>query len=354
MRPPQVPRRTAVVRPETPVARPTAGDRASARPAPPARPAATGRPGPAEPVPVVPRPARPRPAVPAAPVPSQRPPAESGPSAALARLAPTPRPTVLATAERFAERTRLRRRLTRRRLAWSAAGALATAALGWVAFFSPVLALDVAEVEVVGQGTVVDPATVLEVVARYDGTPLPRLDTVELRRGVLDVPGVRAAEVARDWPHGLRITLVSREPVAAVPAPAEGAGAPGDGGADAAAAGYLLLDVEGVQVGRSAEPPAGLPVVAVPADDPDARAMTAVLAVLESLPAELADQVTGAGAGSEDTVSLTLADGARVEWGSAEESALKARVVLTLRAAPASAGASVFDVSAPTMPITHS
>lgn len=358
MRPPQVPRRTAAVRPETPASRPAASDRASARRDGAARPAATGRPGPAEPVPVVPRPARPRPAVPAAPVPSQRPPAEAGPSSALARLAPTPRPTVLATAERFAERTRLRRRLTRRRLAWSAAGALAAAALGWVAFFSPVLALDVAQVEVVGQGTVVDPATVLEVVARYDGTPLPRLDTVELRRGVLDVPGVRAAEVARDWPHGLRITLVSREPVAAVPAPAEGSGAPtgapGDGGADAAAAGYLLLDVEGVQVGRSAEPPAGLPVVAVPADDEDARAMTAVLAVLESLPPELADQVTGAGAGSEDTVSLTLADGARVEWGSAEQSALKARVVLTLRAAPASAGASVFDVSAPTMPITHS
>lgn len=357
MRPPQVPRRTATVRPENPGRRPAAGDRTSSRADGAARrdaaprPAATGRPGPAEPLPVVPHPARPRPAAPAAPVPSQRPPAEVHPSTALSRLASAPRPTVLATAERFAERTRLRRRLTRQRLAWSAAGAAAVGALGWVAFFSPVLALDVEQVEVVGEGTVVDPATVLDVVGAYDGTPLPRLDTVELRRGVLDVPGVRAAEVARDWPHGLRITLVSREPVAAVPAPAEG---PGGGGSDAATAGYLLLDVEGVQVGRSAEPPAGLPVVAVPADDEDARAMTAVLAVLESLPPELADQVTGAGAGSEDTVSLTLADGARVEWGSAEQSALKARVVLTLRAAPASAGASVFDVSAPTMPITHS
>ena len=118
--------------------------------------------------------------------------------------------------------------------------------------------------------------------------------------------------------------------------------------------GFLLLDVEGVQVGRSPEPPASLPVVEVPAGDEDARAMTAVLAVLESLPPELADQVTGAGARSEDTVSLTLLDGARVEWGSAEQSALKARVLLTLRAAAASTGASVFDVAAPTMPITRS
>ncbi|GEN79234.1 cell division protein FtsQ/DivIB [Actinotalea fermentans] len=269
---------------------------------------------------------------------------------------------MLATAERFAERARLRRRLTRRRAVWSAVGVVAAVALGWLAFLSPVLALDVTAVEVVGEGTVVDPASVLAVVAAYDGTPLPRLDTVELRRGVLDVPGVRAAEVARDWPHGLRITLVSREPVAAVPAPSEDAAAAADQGGHGApaadqqagqAAGYLLLDVEGVQVGRAAEPPVGLPVVNVPPDDEDARAMTAVLAVLESLPPELAEQVSAAGAASEDTVSLTLADGARVEWGSAEQSALKARVLLTLRAAPASAGAAVFDVAAPTMPITR-
>ncbi len=294
--------------------------------------------------------------MPSAPVPSPGPPSGvARPSSALDRLAPATRPTVLATAERFAERRRLRRRLTRRRVAWSAAGLGAVGVLGWVTFFAPVLALDLAQVEVVGEGTVVDPATVLAVVAEYDGTPLPRLDTVELRRGVLDVPGVRAAEVARDWPRGLLITLVSREPVAAVPAPtaaSDAAGAPSNGGAPPA--GYLLLDVEGVQVGRSADAPAGLPVVGVPVDDRDARAMTAVLAVLQSLPPELASQVAAAGATSEDAVSLTLTDGARVEWGSAEQSALKARVVLTLRAAPASADAAVFDVAAPTTPITRS
>lgn len=275
-----------------------------------------------------------RAAVPARPVPSPR--AEV--STALERLAPSPRPTVLATAERFAERTRLRRRLTRRRLMWSAAGVAVLAVLGWLVLLSPVLALDVAKVQVVGEGTVVDPATVLAVVAEHDGTPLPRLDTVALRRDLLDVPGVRAAEVARDWPRGLRITLVSREPVAAVPADE----------------GFWLLDVEGVQVGRSAQPPAGLPVIGVSTGDTDARAMTAVLAVLESLPPELAEQVTAAGAASEDTVSLTLADGVRIDWGSAEQSALKTEVVLTLRSTPAGAGAAVIDVSAPTMPITRS
>lgn len=252
------------------------------------------------------------------------------------------RPTVVAgTVERFAERVEMRRRITRRRAIGGAIGVGVAGVLAWVLLWSPVLALDIAEVDLGGQGTVVDPATVMAVVQPQDGTPLPRLDTVELRRAILDVPGVRAAEVARVWPHGLRITVVSREPVAAVP-----------DGADLGA-GFVLLDVEGVQVGRATEAPVGLPVISVPVDDEDALAMTAVLTVLQGLPPELADQVAAASAETQDTVRLVLADGAEVEWGSADRSALKARVLLTLRSSPASAGAAVFDVSAPTLPITR-
>lgn len=217
------------------------------------------------------------------------------------------------------------------------AAAAVLGALVWLGFFSPVLALDLAEVELTGEGAVVEAAAVLDVVRPYAGTPLPRLDTVELRRSVLDVPGVRSAEVARIWPHGLRLTIVAREPVAAVPA---------DGG-------FTLLDVEGVPVGRSDGVPDGLPEVSVPLSE-DARALTAVLTVLERLPADLADEVVAASAESQDTVRLELADGALVEWGSADETALKARVLETLRAAEASRDAEVYDVSAPRLPITRS
>ena len=251
------------------------------------------------------------------------------------------RPAVVSSgsAARFAERAQMRRRLTIRRIALVGGAVTATALLGWLLLLSPVLALDLAEVQLTGEGTVVDAAAVVAVVAPFDGTPLPRLDTVALRRAILDVPGVRAAEVARQWPHGLVITVVSREPVAAVPG-AEG--------------GFALLDVEGIQVGRTDAAPPGLPVISVPLDDPDHRAMTAVLTVLKQLPAEVALQVTTVSAQSQDTVRFGLADGAVVEWGSADQTALKARVLITLRAAPASSGAAVFDVSAPTWPITRS
>ncbi|NCT89968.1 FtsQ-type POTRA domain-containing protein [Cellulomonas sp. APG4] len=251
------------------------------------------------------------------------------------------RPPVVSTgsAARFAERVALRRRLARRKVGWAAAVVAVLAAAGWLLLLSPVLALDAARIEVSGEGTVVDAAVVREVVARHDGTPLPRLDTVALRREVLDVPGVRAAEVARLWPHGVSVTVVSREPVAAVPH--------ADGG-------VALLDADGVQVGRSDAAPEGLPLVEVPLDEPGARTLTAVLTVLRQLPEALAAEVVAVSARTQDTVRLTLDDGAVVEWGSADQGALKARVLETLRAAEASAGVSVYDVSAPTLPITRS
>ena len=251
------------------------------------------------------------------------------------------RPPVVSSgsAARFAERAAMRRRLTRQRIALGSGSAAVIALLGWLLFVSPVLAVDLAEVRFEGQGTVVDPAALSAVVQPYAGTPLPRLDTVTLRRAVLDVPGVRAAEVSRQWPHGLLVTVVSREPVAAVPQD--------DGG-------FALLDVEGIQVGRSDTPPEGLPVISVPLDDPDARAMTAVLTVVRQLPVDLAAQIATASADSQDTVSFGLRDGATVEWGSADQTALKIAVLATLRTAPASQTASVFDVSAPAWPITRS
>ncbi len=250
----------------------------------------------------------------------------------------TPRqPGAVGTAARFAERERQRKRILRDRvLTWSAVG-LVLAVVGWVLLFSPVLALhaDQIEVVVVGDATVVDTAQVGAVLSVADGTPLPRLDTVSLRRSVLEVPGVRAASVNRAFPHAVVVTVVAREPVAAVP--------DGDG--------VVLVDAEAVQVGRADAAPPGLPVLDVSVDQP--RALAAVLTVLDELPQALAEQVTAAGAGSPDSVFLELSDGTRVEWGSAEENALKAEVLVTLRAS-GPAGVQVYDVSAPTLPITRS
>lgn len=238
---------------------------------------------------------------------------------------------------RFEERARARRTRTRQKWAAITGGALAVGSVGWLLLLSPVLALDPQDVHVEGAGSVVAVDQVLAVVDAHAGTPLPRLDTVGLRDEVLEVPGVREARVTRGWPHGLLVVLVAREPVAAVP--------------EAEGGGFALLDMEGVQVGRVDAAPDGLPVVDVPVGD--ARTLTAVLDVLEQLPADLLAQVEAVSARTQDTVAMKLRDGVQVDWGSAAETPLKIAVLGTLRSSGAAAGATVIDVSAPRLPITR-
>ncbi len=141
------------------------------------------------------------------------------------------------------------------------------------------------------------------------------------------------------WPSGLLIELTSREPVAAVPA---------EGG------GFTFLDAEATEVGRADEAPAALPIVSVPASDNRARVLASVLGVINQLPVELRDRVQDVSAGTEDTVTFVLRDGPEVEWGSAEDTPLKAEVLQVLLSSGRAEGARVIDVSAPTLPITGS
>ncbi|KQR11242.1 peptidase S9 [Cellulomonas sp. Leaf334] len=257
---------------------------------------------------------------------------------------PVAPPVVSTSSEaRFAERSRARRNLARRQLLLVSGSTVVVGALGWLLFFSPVLALDPAQVHIEGAGTVVAVDQVLEVVGAHATTPLPRLDTVGLRDEVLEVPGVREARVTREWPQGVAVVLVAREPVAAVPEQPATA-MPGQ-------AGFALLDMDGVQVGRVDAAPEGLPVVDVPVGDK--RTLGAVLSVLQQLPADLLAQVGDVSARTQDTVTMKLRDGVQVDWGSAGETPLKIAVLSALRASPAAAGATVIDVSAPRLPITR-
>lgn len=240
-----------------------------------------------------------------------------------------------AVVDPFTQRARYRRRLTRRKALLAVAGAATVVATAWVTFFSPALALDPARIVVTGAGTVVAGGDVTAVLEQYVGTPLPRLDTIGLRDDLLDVPGVREVRVMRDWPRGLTVTLVSREPVAAVPADD----------------GVSLVDTDGVRVGHADAAPQGLPLVDVPLED--SLTLGAVLQVLAGMDPALAAEVTDVAATSRDDVVLTLSDGLSVEWGSAEKTALKSSLVQTLRSSGATAGASVVDVSAPTMPVVR-
>jgi len=241
--------------------------------------------------------------------------------------------------ERKDEREAERRAAKRRRLAivWGrrAGYALVAGALVWLVLLSPVFALDPQKVQVSGYGTVVDPEEVRTLVDSDEGESLATLSLGQLTSQLKDIPGVREAHVERSWPDGLVITLESREPAAAV---------------HQAGGGYILVDDEGVQVGRSNKAPKELPTLAVPVDKP--KVLAAALGVINAMPTELRDRIVSISAPTVDSVSFTLRKGPTVEWGSAEDSELKVKVLNVLLTSKQAKKADVIDVSAPTLPIT--
>lgn len=263
----------------------------------------------------------------------------TGATSAVSVTGSAPKVAVLSTgmSERHAEQKAMRRhRLIRQVAAWSAA-VVVVAAVSWALFASDMLSFDADHLVVKGTGTTVDMEAVVAVVAGQEGTSLALVNISDLREEILQVPNIRDVSIQRQWPSGLAVDIVAREPVAAVPV--EG--------------GVALMDQDAVVVDTVPEAPVELPVINIPLTGDDERTLDAALAVLKSLPDDLRAEVASIAAATQDAVTLTLRDGVVIEWGSSQDSALKAQVVRTLRTAEVSRGAAVFDVSAPTFPITR-
>jgi cell division protein FtsQ len=204
--------------------------------------------------------------------------------------------------------------------------------LAWLLWGSPVLAVHAVEVD--GAGTLTA-AEVVEVAGVAEGTPLLRVDVGAAEARVARLPQVASVEVTRGWPRSVVITVVERAPVAVV----EQAGT------------RSLVDADGVLFDTVTGPvPAGVVPLDVAHPGPDDRVMRAALAALVALPAEVRADVAAASATTTEDVTLVLADGTTVLWGSAEDAGDKADALVALLGqlgSGALAPAGTIDVSAP-------
>ncbi|MFC2311342.1 MAG: cell division protein FtsQ/DivIB, partial [Rothia dentocariosa] len=97
----------------------------------------------------------------------------------------------------------------------------------------------------------------------------------------------------------------------------------------------------------------------------DSAAFRTVANVLSALPSSILTQVKEARASSTSNINLTLKDGVVVQWGTAEESDLKAKVLTKLMEAvredqsktaqqgQAANKVNTYDVSSPRVPVTR-
>jgi cell division protein FtsQ len=199
--------------------------------------------------------------------------------------------------------------------------------LAWVVLLSPWLRVQTVEVS----GTVrLSREDVLQQAQPWVGDAMVIADLEALERTVGENVVVRQVRVERGWPGALRVRVVERVPVAAVPAGSR----------------YSLVDNDGVVVEEAAKVPKGLAVVEVDLLTGGAPALRATLAVIDTLPDELLAEVRKIGANGANSVWFVLRNESRVEWGNPDQPELKASVLSALRAQKAR----VYDVTAPAAP----
>ncbi|UUZ59644.1 cell division protein FtsQ/DivIB [Nocardioides sp. B-3] len=235
----------------------------------------------------------------------------------------------LRTRQRFA-----RRQWARRWMRWkyAVASVLLVALVvtaGWLVFFSA--ALSVSKVEVAGN-ELLSEQKVLRIAAVPEGEQLAFVDLDDAARRVATLSEVKDVDVTRARPDGVLITVTERTAVAVVELAGKIRG----------------LDAEGIVFRDYKAAPLGLPRVR-PTTTAGTDALKEAAGVVSALPDDLAARVDHVEVKTIDQITLVLRDGRQVLWGSAEESELKATVLVTLLQ---NRDAKVYDVSVPASPVT--
>ncbi len=238
-----------------------------------------------------------------------------------------PAPATRRTRRRFARRQWARRWLSLRYVLAAALVVAVVATLIWLVFFSATL--QVTQVTVVGNELLSD-ARIRDVAAVPLGEQLALvdLDRADARVGAL--AEVKSVDVTRTWPDGVRIEVVERTAVAAVELAGRIRG----------------LDADGVVFRDYKTVPEGMPRIR-PGGAAGTDALKEAATVVAALPDDLASRVDHVEVATVDQITLVLRDQRQVQWGSAQESALKAQVIDTLLAAQQG---TVYDVSVPANP----
>jgi len=243
------------------------------------------------------------------------------------RAARARRKALRAEIRRFTQRSRRRRFIV-----WGSIGAVVALVLGSViAAYSPLFAVE--KITVVGAKTI-DPVVVQQSLSKQIGAPLALVDADEVRFALGEFPIIESYALEVRPPRELLVRIVERTPIGAI----------------READGYAVVDAAGVVLSSSPKLPEGRPELEITGGIGSAAFRSAGL-VMRSLPADLRATVTTVRATSGDDVTLRLADGKTVVWGSEKDSVLKAAVLVRLIAA--SPGSSAFDVSSPAVPVVR-
>ncbi|MEV6565131.1 cell division protein FtsQ/DivIB [Streptomyces kronopolitis] len=226
----------------------------------------------------------------------------------------------------------------RRSLIITLVGAALLGAFGvWVLFASNWLRVE----RVRATGTaVLTPGEVVAAAHAPMDAPLASVDTEALARRLrARLPRIKTVDVERSWPNTIGLKVTERKPELLMRS----------GGK------FAEVDVEGVRFATVAAAPRGVPLLEMTASDSPSlhqfgtdRLRRAAVEVAGDVPTALRKGLRKVRVRSYDAVTLELADGRTVAWGSSEQGAEKAKVLAAL--VKAARDARHFDVSVPSAP----
>ncbi|MFC9089732.1 cell division protein FtsQ/DivIB [Nocardiopsis dassonvillei] len=169
------------------------------------------------------------------------------------------------------------------------------------------------------------------------GTPLIRVDLDRSEERAEALPLVESATVTRGWPATLEVEVVERRPLLAVRA-----------GED-----YRLIDADGVRIEDAPSLPDAYPLVRVTGEVEGNEAVAAAADIVERAPDSLLSRIRLIDATDPEAIVIELAEDARVEWGSPEETARKSDVLRALVGEHPPQEERVYDVSAPDLAVVR-
>lgn len=232
---------------------------------------------------------------------------------------------VPSSARRFMARAR-RRKLDAARPWAIGAGILVVAGvLLWIVYGTALFG--VRQVSVIGTGFLT-PMQVQQAAAVPMREPLARVDLDLVRARVQALAPVERAVVSRGWPGTIKIQVIERTPVAAVPR---------------GATRWTLIDGQGVAYRTVSRLPGGLPLAQLATPGPGDLNTRSALTVLAALTDDLRDQLVGITVKAPAQISLQLKDDRTVVWGDDTQSPYKAQVATALL----KRDGDTIDVSAP-------
>jgi cell division protein FtsQ len=166
-----------------------------------------------------------------------------------------------------------------------------------------------------------------------NGTPLVRLDTSAVTKRIEKLPEVESAQVSTSFPSTVVIMVEERVAVGYVQRDAHA----------------LLIDRTGAAYRTVNQPPAGLPHFVLPTGDEQQPTAAAVAAVATALPRAVTQQVRSIDALNPSRITLVLGGDRLVQWGSSEQTELKARLLPALLRRPVG----YIDLTDPSQPFTR-